>query len=99
MDFLRKIFEGKEKERKNSLFIVFLVGILLITFTPKLTQKNEVPKTQETISNENMSDLSYEENLENRLESILSNVSGAGSVDVMVKISKSSEIVVSEDIE
>ncbi len=98
MNFLRKIFEGKEKERKNMLLIVFLVGLLLITFTPKLTQKNDTStllEPQEKITSQG----SYEHTLEQRLEQILSNVQGAGDVDVMVSIKKSSEKVVSENIE
>ncbi len=99
MDFLRKIFEGKEKERKNSLFIIFLVGILLITFIPKASQKKVVLTEENKEITETSNNLDYESRLESRLESILSNVNGAGDVDVMVKISKSSEIIVSEDLE
>ncbi len=98
MNFLRKIFEGKEKERKNALLIVFLVGLLLITFTPKLSQKNDTSTSidpKEPIAAQS----SYEQTLEQRLEAILSNVQGAGDVQVMVSIKKSSEKVVSENIE
>ncbi len=99
MNFLRKIFEGKEKERKNALLIVFLVGLLLITFTPKLTQKNDTSTILAPQQEQLTSQGSYEQTLEQRLETILSNVQGAGEVDVMVSIKKSSEKVVSENIE
>ncbi len=103
MNFLRKIFQGKEKERKNTLLIVFLIGILLITFTPKFSQKKNVdyidsPQSTNTNINSSSTD-SYEKDLEDRLCAILSNVQGAGDVSVMVTVSKSSELVVSENLE
>ncbi len=101
LEFLRKMFEGKEKEQKNTLFIIFLIGILLITFLPKFTQKTNVVKSDINIetSKDFSNDDSYEGKLEQRLEKILSDVEGAGDVEVMIVISKSSEIIVSEDLE
>ncbi len=98
MNFLRKLFEGKEKERKNLLLIVFLIGLLLITFTPKLSQKNDTNISVEQ-KETNYLQNSYEQNIEQRLEEILSNVQGAGEVDVMISIKKGSEKVISENIE
>lgn len=100
LNFLRKIFEGKEKERKNVLLLIFLIGILLITFAPKFTQNNNVtiePTTETKLINSD--NLSYERDLEFRLEEILSSVEGAGDVSVMITTSKGSEIIVSENIE
>lgn len=100
VDFLRKIFQGKEKERKNSLFIIFLIGVLLITFLPMLLQKKSDVEVVPTETNNNSySSNSYERELEKRLESILSNVAGAGEVSVMVTVNKSSELIVSENFE
>lgn len=99
LNFLRKVFEGKEKERKNSLFIVFLVGILLISFIPALTKKSDTTNINEPVVIDNVTGDSYEQKLEIRLENILSNVSGAGEVDVMVSTSKGSELVIAENIE
>lgn len=102
METLRKLFEGKEKERQSILIIIFIIGLLLISFAPKMLHKDDV-----VTSNDNLLDISstvvttneYERDLENRLSSILSKVEGAGEVLVMVTTSKSSEIVVSENIE
>ncbi len=101
MDFLRRIFEGKEKERKNTLVIIFLIGLLLITFAPKLSKKNNEAEVKAPLSEtQNLgSKYSYERDLEARLSEILSKVQGAGEVSVMITTSKSSELVVSENIE
>ncbi len=98
MEFIRKFFEGKEKERNNILLMIFLIGILIITFLPSFT-KNDVNISTPTVSNENLYADSYERDLEIRLEKILSNVSGAGDVDVMISTNKSSELVVSQNLE
>ncbi len=99
MELLRKMFAGKEKERKNGLLIIFLIGLLLITFIPSFTKNETQSLSQEEIISIDSSSSSYERDLEVRLEQILSSVSGAGEVEVMITTNQSSEIVVSENLE
>ncbi len=98
MELLRKIFAGKETERKNLLLIIFLIGLLLITFIPSFTKK-EADIDNNLLVHDITTSRSYETELEQRLEQTLSNVSGAGDVDVLITTTKGAEIVVSENFE
>lgn len=101
MDFLRKIFEGKEEQRKYALFIIFLIGLIIIWLIPNfMTNEGEedaepLLKLQDAPGAKN----SYEKDIEDRLTYILSKIKGVGEVDVMVTTSKGAEIVVSKNLE
>lgn len=102
MNYLRKLFEGKEKERKYGLLIIFIIGIILITIAPSLVKStdDDVPiEILGTSDDAKTSQNTYEKDIEDRLTYILSKVEGAGSVSVMVTTTKGSQLVVSESIE
>ncbi len=101
MEKLRKFFEGRDKERLGTLFVVFLVGILLITVMSNfsVTEEKEDTTTYVTKPEEQVSRDTYAKELEDRLSNILSKVDGAGEVSVMVTISTNGELVLSNLID
>lgn len=101
MDFLRKIFEGKEEQRKYALFIIFLVGIIIIWFLPSFVTKEGENETEQLLSLQEAPNVknSYEKDIEDRLTYILSKIKGVGDVSVMVTTKKGVEIVVSQNLE
>lgn len=97
MNILRKFFEDK-KNYYNFLVILF-IGLLLI-FVGSSFFNIEKPKTiQQTNSYSTINDLklSYEENLEAKLEETLSYVYGVGKVKVMISFENGKEIVTKND--
>lgn len=97
MEKLRKFFEGKKKERLNLLMLVFISGIFILISTKNiLPQKEEKENTGEELAE--IEEVSYEENLEKRLENILSQVNGAGTVNVMITFSQKESIIVEKNI-
>ena len=62
------------------------------------TPKQESSPAPEQVTASEPSSLSYQEELEKRLEGIISEIQGVGSVSVMVTISGSEENVYAEDI-
>ncbi len=89
MDTLRKYFEGNDKNKFN-LLIIFMLGItlFLVGGTKKKTSStNDIQKVEETIINND----DYVSYLENKLKNILSEVQGAGEVDVMITLSNEGE--------
>ena len=97
MEALKKLFKDKDKSRKIENLVVFLI-ILVITLlvinniikgdNKKETQNYKNAELAATSSNEVISD-----NLEKKLENILSKIDGVGEVSVLITYSQSSEIV------
>lgn len=82
----------------NNLVIVLIIGIILMltvsVFTDKEQLKEDTPiNTSQKQSNTNDMELieNYGEQLENRLEEILSKIRGVGKVEVMVTLEDSAE--------
>ncbi len=95
--------------KKENMVIVVLVGILLLIIaipvnTRKSIPENEVLKMEESNQNymenkaEETTNLTYIENLETRVEDILSSMEGVGNVKVMITLKTSQETIVEKDI-
>lgn len=102
---LKNIFKPENKKLKTNILTAFMIGILLIIvgntfFENNHKQLQQVSKeSQEKITED--SNIQYdktERNLEKRLETIFSQVEGAGQLKVMVTMSCSSEIVVAQEV-
>ena len=90
------------KKLKNNILLLFWVGVAMLVagnifFKPAQPQSQKEP----IISNE-VNEVSYsnssEEDLEKRLENILSDIDGAGEVKVMISISTGSEKTLAQEI-
>ena len=98
LEKFKKIFQNKEKRVENLVFFLIVLVITLIVIN-KILEKEE--QTQ-YVKNETNAELAFNveenstqnsENIEKRLENILSQISGVGNVSVMVTYSESSSIV------
>lgn len=95
--------DKKTLENKKQKYIVIgmsgliICGILL-TSLPNPFQKKENQVTQITMATKEEKGLSYEEELEQRLEAILKKLEGAGKVQVMVTTSTTEEKQLAEDV-
>ena len=103
---IRKMFEHLKhgKVKKDQLLIVFLVGILLLVISiPAGTKKDSDTGTKKTLANSSKSSVGttkqseYTAYMEERLERILSQIDGAGQVQVMITWKSDGEKVVEKD--
>lgn len=100
-------FFGKispKKLKKDQLLILVLAGILLLVIAIPTEKKGDGKgKTETGLSlSEGKTETNQNEylyNLERRLESALSQMSGAGDVTVMITLKSSAEKVVEKDVE
>ncbi len=84
---------------KEMMIVLVIVGILLAVLaipTDKKEEEQEVLKPEE--QEETISREEYEQQLEQRLEEILSRMEGVGQVKVMVTLEASSREVIEKDI-
>lgn len=104
-----RLASWKKKLTKENMAILVLLGILLmvIALPVKKTENardetglsdtgSDTMKTSETEKNDG--DGSYTQEVENRLEALLSSMDGVGEVKVMVTLSSSMEQVVEKDV-
>lgn len=104
-----RLASWKKKLTKENMAILALLGILLmvIALPVKKTENardetglsdtgSDMMKTSETEKNDG--DGSYTQEVENRLEALLSSMDGVGEVKVMVTLSSSMEQVVEKDV-
>lgn len=103
---ISKVFEHLKhgKVKKDQLLIVFLVGILLLVISiPAGTKKDSNTGTKKTLANSSKSSVGttkqseYTAYMEERLERILSQIDGAGQVQVMITWKSDGEKVVEKD--
>ncbi len=90
--------------KKDQLLILVLAGILLLVIALPTEKKGvEKGKTETGLSlsegKEEVSQDEYLYNLERRLETALSQMSGVGDVTVMITLKSSAEKVVEKDVE
>lgn len=86
-------------KKKENLFILILVGILLMVISIPVDKKDreiEEVVVESTSAGQGMDTV---EKLELRLEKILGKVEGVGEVNVMITLKSSGEKVVEKDIE
>lgn len=98
MEPIKNIFKNKDPKLLFNIFTGLALGIALLVAGNLFSNKGKRAVINAPIITEAPETLGYEQELEARLEDILSQVDGAGNVKVMVKISTGREIIVSEDI-
>ena len=93
-----------KKPKKEQLVVLLLFGVLLVVIAlPTTTGTTGTDKKDVDISGTqgaagtDTATLTYEEQLEKRLSAILSQVAGAGRVDVMVTLESRGERIVEKD--
>ena len=95
---IRKVFEHLKhgKVKKDQLLIVFLVGILLLVISiPAGTKKTLANSSKSSVGTTKQGE--YTAYMEERLERILSQIDGAGQVQVMITWKSDGEKVVEKD--
>lgn len=108
MDFLKKAtdkLQGKDRKKLiENTVVVAIIGIIILIAGSSLLGGTKKDKTQTGSSNTAAANtaavssrMSEEEKLEERMKEILSQISGAGRVDLMITFSTESEIVPAYD--
>lgn len=93
-----------KKPKKEQLVVLLLFGVLLVVIALPTTtgtmgadkKDADISGTQEAAGTDTAT-LTYEEQLEKRLSAILSQVAGAGRVEVMVTLESRGERIVEKD--
>lgn len=99
---IKQLLEGGDKTLKNIVFF-FMIGLILVFVSDFIFDtKKENPKINnsemiETISFENKNKNNYLNNLEQKLQKILSTIDGVGKLDVMVTLDYSKEIILAKN--
>lgn len=90
-----KVIINKFLNKKNlKILILIIVGIIALILLMGVGNKEEVAKNQSVNSdNSYVTTLQYCRELEGKLENLLSQVSGAGNVKVMISVEGSPELV------
>lgn len=103
MDLLKKFIKidnSDKSKNPSNWFILLCVGLVLFFLSSTIFDtKDNKAKNSNLIPEKTVqqSQASYEANMEKRLKTILSNVEGAGNVEVMLTISYGKEIVLAND--
>ena len=99
--FLRKLGEFKLLNNKNGKIILLSILLIFIIFLYyRFSSLNKSSSTSLNYSNSYYtSSLEYAKEIENKLVSVLSNISGAGKTTVMVTLSSSLEIIYAESVD
>ena len=96
-DFWRNLFRPENKKTGNNIFLALLIGVLLIiigkTFFPEEKQTAEVSTTKQSAEVHKLN----EQDVESRMAQILSQIQGAGQVDVMLTFRVSTESIVAHE--
>ncbi len=99
-NFLKELFQPENKKTRMNLFTIFAVGILLLLlgdtfFAKKGDEVQAIPDNQK--ESQVQVESVNEDNLEERLQKILSQVDGAGQVQVMITLRSGSESIVAQE--
>lgn len=88
--------------KKEQLFILLLVGLLLCVIVIPTDKKEKVHKNEEhsksSISPKTEVQENYEEKMEQKLEDTLSYINGVGKVEVMITMKDSGESIIEKDV-
>lgn len=99
MEKFKKLFTNKEKRVENLVFFLIVLIITLIVINTILTKEEETKSFENTVGvelasyTENANNTQVSDNLEKKLENILSKISGVGNVSVLITYSESSSLV------
>lgn len=101
MKYMRQLFDKIKGMKKDQILILFLAGILLLVISiPAETQPDPSPSS-EGEETEKLPKLytSKTQELEQKLETILSSVSGVGKTKVMITLKSDGKKIVEKDRE
>ena len=97
MEKLKKIFEGKDNNKKIENLVAFLIILVITLIIINNIIKDDDKKKETNYTNARLAQSdNYDENsdnLEKRLEKILSKIEGVNEVSVLITYSESSTIV------
>lgn len=90
---LKNIFKNENKKTENLIFFLIVLVITLILVNRIMAEDEKTSKTENRSSGtELVKTTEVETNLEDRLENILSKISGVGSVEVLITYQESGSI-------
>ncbi len=102
MDKLRNYLKNTDSKKMMNLFLALIIGVSLLIMSNMFffDKKDEIEILSVDENNQTIDKQldTYEENMENRLEEALSQVEGVGKLKILLTLSYSSEIFVSQDI-
>ena len=93
---IKKMFNNKEKRIENLVSFLIILIITLIEINKILSEnetQNEEYKNEVGVELAKDDNIDYSDNLEKRLENILSKINGVGKVSVLITYSESSALV------
>lgn len=101
MDFntiKEKLYNMGTKKLLQNLLIVSLVAAILVIssgtfFTNSKQNRNSIEVTDIQLNRQSISQVTYEEQLESKLKSILQQIAGVGEVSVMITLKAGKEVV------
>lgn len=101
-DWMQRLLQRlrKRKPEKSDFLILVLVGILLLVIALPIGNKEEKEQEESPVGTADSAETQSAsgEELERRLEDILSRIDGAGEVEVMITYKDSGTYVVEKDI-
>ncbi len=98
LEKIKNIFKNKEKRVENLVFLLCLLVITLLVINGILSDEDSKESFENRVGIElakDINNIEFEEknDLEKRLENILSKISGVGDVSVLITYSETSSIV------
>lgn len=98
LEKIKNIFKNKEKRVENLVFLLCLLVITLLVINRILADEDSKESFENRVGIElakDINNIEFEEknDLEKRLENILSKISGVGDVSVLITYSETSSIV------
>ena len=94
---LKKLLADKKGNLMKSVLTAVLFGVLLILAGDMLTGSGTKEEKKETVEQPSEAGNSYISSLEDKTEALLSKVSGAGNVEVMITLNDSGESVYAQE--
>lgn len=97
---VKQLLDKKKWKGKELMVVLVLVGIILAVLAIPVDKTNETENVQDiSVQAENMQNgrAAYEEELEERLETILTQMEGVGRVEVMITLESSAREVIEKD--
>lgn len=105
-DFFKDLFKPENKNTLNSIYMMFLIGVVLLIFSNSFSDKEDIDDKNDASLNTEISEYTTQNNvlingensIEKQLEDILSKVEGAGVVDVFITYASTEEKIIAQNI-
>lgn len=98
---IKKLLDKRKLQGKEIMIIIIIIGIILAILAIPTEKKETEEVAQNAVVSQEEQGLNrerYEEQLEERLEAILSQMEGVGRVEVMIMLEASAREVVEKDV-